>query len=376
MKKMIPGSSGTTIPGSMVAGDYILLEGSWKFGTVYDVTQIASVGFVQDKSTKEIYQSANSAATPLVMPFNNDVQVMEISNVPAKTCNDKISPVINIRNNGKNTLTSLTINYKVNEGTVNTFTWTGSLASLKKQAITLPEVSFTILPQNMLTVYSTNPNSVTDEYQKNDTLHFTIASAPISNNTIKLVLRTDNLPQETTWAITGSAGNVVASGGPYTVPNQLMQLNNTLPQADCYKFTIYDAGGNGICCANGTGVYEISSNGTIIKQGGQFGASETSEFEMENPVGISAQPGIISLNIYPNPMTGDTKVAFSLQGNSNVSVTLLSAQGQKVWSQVQGGLESGQHEISLDAAKLAPGVYILQLKTDSGTYARKVSVIR
>jgi len=79
----------------------------------------------------------------------------------------------------------------------------------------------------------------------------------------------------------------VASGGPYTEPNKLHMQTYTMPQADCYSFTIFDSGGDGICCSNGNGGYDVSSNSTTIKQGGSFTYSEYSEFWMDAPVSVA-----------------------------------------------------------------------------------------
>ena len=374
MKKMLPGSNGTLLPSSMNAGDYIILEGAWKFGTVYDKTQIASVGFVQNKSTKEIYNTANSSTDALVMPYANDLEVMEISNVPAKTCNAKITPTVKIRNNGTSPVTSCTIKYRVNNGTISSFNWTGNLATMQKVNINLPEYNFGIQSSNDLLVYTDHPNSTADNYPKNDSMHYTIAAAPISTNQIKLVLRTDNLPQETSWEFRNSLGVVVVTSPVYTLANHLYQDTITLPKADCYKFTIMDAGNNGICCANGTGVYEISSNGVIIKQGGQFGASETSEFLMEAPLSLNEKPSVEGFNVYPNPVTGVANVTFVQHGSSEASLSLYTLLGEVVSSQSLGMVQPGQHEAKIDAGNLRPGIYILQLKTNSGIYSRKVTV--
>jgi hypothetical protein len=376
MKKMLPGSLGTTINSNMVAGDYVLLEGAWKFGTVYDVNQIASVGFVQNKNTKEIYQTANSTTNALALPYNTDLQVMEILNVASKTCKNTVTPFIKIRNNGNDPITSLTVNYKVNNGTVSSYTWNGTLASMQKTTVALPEYVFDILAQNVLTVFTTGPNSSLDQYPKNDTLSYNFSASAVSTNELNLILRTDNLPQETTWDVKNSLGVAVASGGPYTVPNHITQLAITLPQADCYAFTIYDAGGNGICCAHGTGVYEISSGGTIIKQGGQFGFSDQTEFLMQAPTSVAGTNSFDALNVFPNPFDGLAKVSFYLNSNSQVTMNLYTAFGQLVNSRSLGNQTAGQHETLLDGSNLKPGMYILQLKTDSGIHSRKVTLIR
>lgn len=376
MKKMIPGSGGTTLPNSMVAGDYVLLEGVWKAGLVYDFTQIASVGFVQDKGTKEIYQTANSSANALVLPYNTDLQILEVVNIPPKTCNSSPAPEVKIRNNGNNTITSMTIKYKINDGTLSSYTWNGSLASMQKTVVALPEYIFNLLPQNTLTIYSTTPNNIADQYPKNDTLLYNFATSPVSNNQVKVAVRTDNAPTETTWTIKNSLGAVVFSGGPYTEPNKLHMQTYTLPQADCYTYTINDAGGNGICCTNGNGGYEISSNGITIKQGGAFGYSETSEFWMESPVSVTENMKSTSLTVYPNPMDGSAKVSFYLTTPCKVQLNFYSALGQLEKSIPLGEMNAGQQETILDAQFLKPGMYILQLNTGTGVYSRKVSVIR
>jgi len=375
MKKMLPTSAGTVIPASMTTGDYVLMEGSWKFGTVYDKTQIASVGFVQDKNSKAVFQSGLSATTPLVMPYSTDLQVMAVNNVLAVTCKNKITPVVDIRNNGNNPVTSMTIKYYVNNGTESTFQWNGNLPSLKHVNVTLPEYGFDILPQNTLTVFTTNPNSTTDQYPKNDTLHFTIKAAPATTNLVTLTIHTDNAPQETTWDVKSSTGTVVASGGPYTQSNQFITQNITLPQADCYTFTIYDSGNNGLCCVNGSGAYQIACGSTVIKQGGTFGSSESSEFWMDAPTSAGPANTISPFNVFPNPFDGSATVSFYMAKTGNVTINLFSALGQLISTSELGSLTSGQHEAAIDGQKLAAGMYILQLNTGTSVFSRKVSVI-
>jgi len=68
MKKMLPGKDGTMLPASMEAGDYIIVQESWKLANVYDINQLAAVAFIQNKTTKEIHQAVNSTTKPVTFP--------------------------------------------------------------------------------------------------------------------------------------------------------------------------------------------------------------------------------------------------------------------------------------------------------------------
>jgi hypothetical protein len=246
---------------------------------------------------------------------------------------------------------------------------------MKKVSIALPEYQFNILANNDLVIYSLNPNSVADDYPKNDTLHFQIAASAVTSNAIRLVLRTDNAPLETSWDVINSEGTVIESSPVYTINNKLYFDTIYLPQADCYTFTIYDAGNNGICCSNGSGVYEISSNSVAIKQGGQFLSSEATEFLMQAPVGEPEIAGQLSLNIYPIPVTGTASINFNLPVSGTATLNLMTAVGQPVWTKNLGWLTEGNHISQFESGTLKPGIYLLQVKTASGTITRKISIV-
>ena len=98
-----------------------------------------------------------------------------------------------------------------------------------------------------------------------------------TENVLSLEIRTDNYPTETTWNIKNSAGAILYSGGPYNTPNTLNTISLCLPSA-CYTFNIIDGYGDGICCAYGSGYYNIKQGTTTLITGGQFGATETKSF--------------------------------------------------------------------------------------------------
>ncbi|MEL7250621.1 MAG: zinc metalloprotease, partial [Bacteroidota bacterium] len=102
---------------------------------------------------------------------------------------------------------------------------------------------------------------------------------------------TDNYPGETTWQITDAGGAVVASGGPYGSTGTLFTSTECLVDG-CYDFTIFDSYGDGICCAYGTGEYTVTVNGQVVASGGEFGASETTNFCVSDATAPTCNDGI------------------------------------------------------------------------------------
>jgi hypothetical protein len=123
-------------------------------------------------------------------------------------------------------------------------------------------------------------------------------------------------------------------------------------------------------------VYEISSGSVIIKQGGTFASSESSEFWKEAPVSTGQQPVASPLTISPNPFDAGAKVTYFMEQPGVVTLSLYSAFGQPVKSITLGEKTSGEHEYLLDGSDLKPGMYILKINTGNRVHSRKISVVR
>ncbi len=99
-----------------------------------------------------------------------------------------------------------------------------------------------------------------DSIPANDTL---TASVNSGDANITVNIQTDNAGHDVTWTIKNTSGTVVASGGPYTsiTGGEYISTDVCLYSTECYKFSIYDAVGDGICCDIGNGTYEIKWDG-------------------------------------------------------------------------------------------------------------------
>jgi subtilisin family serine protease/PKD repeat protein len=116
----------------------------------------------------------------------NDAGISAIITPTGLNCSSSITPTVEIRNYGLNTLTSATINYQTTGG-VQTFAWTGSLATGQTENVTLPALT-TGGGLVTLTAFTSNPNGQLDDDATNDqnsaqlTVFTTAAPLPFSED--------------------------------------------------------------------------------------------------------------------------------------------------------------------------------------------------
>lgn len=96
-------------------------------------------------------------------------------------------------------------------------------------------------------------------------------------NEVRLTIKVDNYPHETTWNLKNAANEIIYSGGPYTGAGTTKTEDFCLENG-CYTFTIFDSYGDGICCAYGQGFYNIKKGEVVLGSGGQFTTSHVQTF--------------------------------------------------------------------------------------------------
>ncbi|MCD4664926.1 MAG: hypothetical protein K8R68_06605, partial [Bacteroidales bacterium] len=135
---------------------------------------------------------------------------------PQALCKNYIGPKVVIANYGLDNLTSLDISYQINEETPIIYAWEGDLAYLETELVGLEGSSFDLLPSNTLTITIENPNGEEDQFPGNNTEEIVMDQAVNVGSPIKLFLKLDENPEETTWEMVDSDGVVIYSGGPYS----------------------------------------------------------------------------------------------------------------------------------------------------------------
>lgn len=80
------------------------------------------------------------------------------------------------------------------------------------------------------------------------------------------------------------------------------------------------------------------------------------------------------LSIFPNPITGESKVTFIISEPTVVSLEIFSIDGKKIQTLLENKYSPGLYSIPIDSEQLAHGLYICRLETAGKTSAIKFLV--
>ena len=374
MKKMLPNAQGTSITGHWQEGEYLILKESWKLQNIYDMDQVGVVGFIQHNTTKGIKQAGNSETEPFTPYYNTDAALSSISNFTETNCMGFIVPIVTLSNFGANALTSAEIHFHVNDEDIQTYNWSGNLAFLESTEIELPQIDFGVIDENEVSVYVVNPNGTADEFPTNDTIVKAFDAAVVTPEEVKLMIKLDDNPEELTWEVLNSTGDVIFSGGPYTTAGAFIQETMVFEVPDCHIFNIYDTGGDGLQVPGFFALF-YGGNSEIIA-GTNFGSKASAQFTVGDPIGINFIEQSHQVNIYPNPMSSSGQVSFSLLEEKDIEISIFNLTGQFVKNIEASVYGPGNHTIQFDVEDMQTGIYFIQTKIGNEMQTKRISVIR
>lgn len=105
------------------------------------------------------------------------------------------------------------------------------------------------------------------------------------DHTLQLDLYTDRYPQDVSWRLSTDSKNslcedVDEQGGDYDQQSFMYSevISQELCDSQSYTFTIFDSFGDGLCCAYGSGRYEVTLDGVAVASGDQYTSTESTTF--------------------------------------------------------------------------------------------------
>ncbi len=233
---------------------------------------------------------------------------------------------------------------------------------------------------------------------------------------VDLDINFDGAPTQTSWEITDTNGNVVASSGGNTYGAGLANSNLPLPDITClpdgcYDLTFFDTANDGMCprrtstvltginiasiglggVFNGIprmgqmcGNYTLTdANGTVLASGGgRFGTSETSNFCIANGVAeLIYNPSDINdlfqknnnmitseMIVRPNVATDQITLSHTIEKGQTLQWTIIDMTGKIIRQQT---FDSNRRQIDINVSNLTPGFYFMQLTDEQLILTKK-----
>ena len=283
-------------------------------------------------------------------------------------CMSTYNRSITFENRGTTTLTSATINYKLDGDAATTFNWNGNLPQYATTEIDLGSAATT----TGLHTFDASINSINgqaDIYTSNNTLSkgFTQDSKySVATSKVKLELQCDPFGSENTWTLKNSSGTTLYSGGPYIdsnagALNAVVSSTFALTSGECYTFTIYDSYGDGIANNPKKGSYTLKNeNDIVITSGAVFGFSESKSFLIAT-LGIQDFENSEGIYVYPNPTKEILNIKVSSRFGLPTRLTITSVLGQTIYTKKV----STEADLSINTSFLSNGVYFINVLKDN-----------
>jgi hypothetical protein len=171
MRKMYPSAAGQNLDAANATGAFTYTVAAKIPTYIYDKSQIGVVAFVQNNTHTGTAWPVEQAAISQPVPLQIDGAITALTPTSSiYTCSSTSIPTFTLKNPGLTALTSATITYKVDNGAIQTYNYSGSLAAGAEEVITLPSFSLTVGGAHTFTTTITNVNGSVDNNSGNNTL--------------------------------------------------------------------------------------------------------------------------------------------------------------------------------------------------------------
>ena len=296
------------------------------------------------------------------------------------------TPLILVKNNGSQVITTLTFAYQVPGGGSETYTWNGQIQPDAQEEITLPVLSVSfwqtgVVPR-MFKVQIIQVNNQQDSEMANNQaqMSFTPATAYTFPSPLRLRTKTNNTAGDYSYTIKDAAGNVVMDRSQMTANTTYTDVID-LPNG-CYTLNFEDAGNDGLSFwffpENGTGFLNLArlvggTNLLTVKSfNPDFGGGVQYDFIIGQTVGTEEVENARLVSVYPNP--ANDRLSLDLQGFASmpVEISLRDVTGRVLrnLTTTANGADRFTQEIDLNG--LPAGMYFLRVTNGKSVWSSEV----
>jgi len=248
------------------------------------------------------------------------------------------SPIVKIKNQGSQTLTSAYIIYGFNTFSENWFFWEGSLKFGESELVELPPISWDWENENPFYARINMLNGQ-DEYTINDVLTSDYEYVEEYPSTFAMWFKTNSVPNESSYEIRDNQNQLIFSKSGMETNTLYKDTFNLSP--GCYKIRILDTGGNPNLNEDGLSWWANNDGSGYARlrevPGGffkyyqaDFGTELTDYFRVGTYYMSHVELENIFFDVYPNPSTGSFNVYLDLPSNEDISIKIFDTKGRVV----------------------------------------------
>lgn len=148
----------------------------------------------------------------------------------------------------------------------------------------------------------------------------------------------------------------------------------------CYHLYMFDNYGDGLTGAGGALSITSPNSSETYTIDVDYGSGGAFLFEISTAgtggfAGIEAIEAVEFAKVFPNPASTQTTVQFELNETANVSIEVINALGQVVYTTNLGNVV-GVQNVNINASDLAEGIYMINLKVNDNVITKQLSVVK
>jgi hypothetical protein len=375
-----PGSREGWCPGDLVRDHEIEITKNITGSSVkldYDITKVPANNLGMGSGN---YVVAMDLIEYSDLKFNKDIEINQVitpNKEPYYSRKNPIcsNPMVEIRNNGKETVNSIRFKYKVSGGQEFVYNWNGELQSLEKSTISLP------IPGSSFWIGDANKKFELEAWLEDSKMDdnpetnkfWTFFNLPdLYPETIILNYQTNRRPADYTYQVLDINDKVVFSKTDLlSETNYLDTLN--LPKG-CYTLQLLDANNMGLSywayTEQGSGFIRIldPKSKPLKAFNPDFGKGISYSFNLGDITFIPEQDFEYFVSIFPNPTEKDVTIKINFElGLSRFQVFDLN--GTEILSErINSTLD---YSYNINSSSLSAGAYFVRISNGQYDITRK-----
>jgi hypothetical protein len=352
---------GTTMEVKYITSNPSVTGGDYRYHVAHQIVGYGAPNFTNDAAIVTIKQ-----------PNNTNAEFSRVNPMCEK-------PKITVRNTGSNPVTTINIEYWLNNASTHqTYTWSGTLASMADVDIVLPlnalwstEIQAT---GNKFNAKIMLVNGAADQYTNNNLMTSQLTLPDVVPSVFKISIKTNNSPSQNNYTLYDAEGTIVDTK-TFPTANTIYTFTYQAPQisSGCYRLRVNDTGKDGLQwwanTAQGTGCAKLlDANDVVLKTfnpdfGGGFDYSFSVDTLLANEIFEASE----ELKVYPNP----TKGSFSIEGNNlvNSKITIYDILGNLIQQ-----FNAKKTLIQFNETNLSAGVYFINIEKNNKTTVKKLVI--